>query len=599
MIVFGLNLSHDDSCAAVVDGEVRVAIENERLSRIKHNEGRNEFGKMVPFASIHYCCETLGITPADVDLWVVNSVHRSAVDIMRAQALGIPAKKIIGLGIPGHHLAHAYSAYYCSPFEDAAVIVVDTNGGYAYRAGTRERTGHYPFPPLQDTRARQENYSIYAGRQGHLREVAKDWLRQGEIGIGQLYMLYSAMLQLTPRPSGYYGKDDALAAGGKLMGYAAYDLERTTPPHVWPARGGHLAMAMADFVAMFRKRGFITAVKPGADWNRTWSHQLQRVATFKPRECDLHDPAYVSLGGEAQRLMEEAFLRIGELAARRTGLTKVCFAGGNALNITALALEMDQGRFTDIFVQPAANDAGNAIGAAFYGYVSKGGRKRPYLSKPYTSFLGRTYSSRDVAEALRAMPTPLTFTHVRQPRREQIASALKHLLAQRVIAICRGGSEFGPRALGHRSLLASPRRAAMTTTLNRIKGREWYRPVAPMVCEEDFERYFEGPVTRMPFMTLSARVSPTGRKWIPAACHVDGSARVQTVSRQSDPFMHALLKAHEAESGVPVLINTSFNFGGEPIVETPADAIASFARTKGVACLLVEDYCLEKRSLGA
>lgn len=595
MIVFGVNLSHDDSCAAVVDGEVKVAIENERLSRIKHNEGRNEFGKMLPFASIQYCCDALGITPRDVDLWVVNSVHRTAVDVMRAQALGIPARKIIGLGVPGHHLAHAYSAYYCSPFDDAAVIVVDTNGGYDYRRGTHERLTRYPFPPKGDTRLRQENYSVYEGRGGRLREVAKDWLRQGEIGIGQLYMLYSAMLQLTPRPEGYYGKDDALAAGGKLMGYAAYDLGRTTPPALWPARGAHLAIQMADFVSLFRKRGFITDVKRGVDWSQMWSHQMQRAATFKPRECELRDPAYLALGAEAQRLMEDAFLRIGALAAQRTGLSKVCFAGGNALNITALALEMDQGRFTDIFVQPAANDAGNAIGAAFYGYVSKGGRRRPYLTKPYTSFLGRTYPSSDVAKALRDVPRPLNFTYLRQSKKAQIASALTHLVAERVIAIARGGAEFGPRALGHRSLLASPRRAAMIATLNRIKGREWYRPVAPMVCEEDFERYFEGPVTRMPFMTLSARVRPSSRRVIPAACHVDGSARVQTVSRESDPFMHALLKAHEAETGVPVLINTSFNFGGEPIVETPADAIASFARTTGVACLLVEDYCLQKR----
>ena len=594
MIIFGVNLSHDDACAAVIDGEVKVAIENERLSRIKHNEGRNDFGKVVPFASIHYCCDTLGISPADVDLWVVNSCHRTALNILREQALGIPEKKILSLGVPGHHLAHAYSAYYCSAFDNAAVIVVDTNGGYDYREGTSESLRPSPFPPVRDTRARQENYSIYQGRHGLLKPVAKDWLRPGEVGIGQLYMLYGAILQLTPRLEGYYGKDDALAAGGKLMGYAAHDLGRTDAPELWPRTGAHLAVSMEDFVSMCLKRGFISRVRPGFDLGQIWAHQLQRIAPFKPRTGDLHNPHYIALAGEAQRLMEQGILRIAELASKKTGLTNVCFAGGNALNITALMLAMDQGRFKNIFVQPAANDAGNAIGAAIYGYVKSGGRKRPYLKKPYSSFLGRSYSDRDVADAIRQVPSPKNFTHVRLSRARQIEKALKYILDGKVIAICRGRAEFGPRALGHRSLLASPRRASMTATLNQIKGREWYRPVAPVICEEDFDKYFEGPVNRMPFMTLSARVLPHAIHTIPAVCHVDGSARVQTISRRSDPFLYALLRAHEERTGVPVLINTSFNFGGEPIVETPIEAIASFAKADGVHCLILHNHCLEE-----
>ena len=591
MIVFGVNLSHDEACAALVDGEVKVAIENERLSRLKHNVGRSDFGQVIPFPSIRYCCDYLGISASEVDLWVVNSVHRSAREMFRSQALGIPEAKIADLSVPGHHLAHAYSAYFCSSFEDAAVIVLDTNGGYEYRAGTREGV-----PNRRDTRRRQENYSVYAGRAGALREAAKDWIYPGEIGIGQLYMLYAAALQLTPVRTGGYGKDDGLAAGGKLMGYAAHDLGRTQPPPLYSDSGSHLTVPAEEFLWSCRGKELLSRAAKGTRAKDAWAHQLKRIAPFKDRVGSLRNPRYIALAGEAQRLLEQAVLRIAEIARDRTSLPNVCFAGGTALNITALTLVMDRGLFEDVFVQPAANDAGNAIGAAVYGYVKSGGRKRAYLTRPYSTFLGRAYSDVDVAAAVRRARRLGGFASARLSETEQIEKALVHLVRGAVVAVCKGRSEFGPRALGHRSLLASAGRRSMTERLNRMKGREWYRPVAPVVCEEDFGRFFDGPVASTPFMTFSARVLDVARSSIPAACHVDGTARVQTVSKRDEPFVHALLRAHERETGVPVLINTSFNFGGEPIVETPEEAIASFLRTEGVECLLVGNYCLEKRA---
>lgn len=589
MIIFGVNLSHDEACAAVVDGEVKVAIENERLSRLKHNEGRSDFGPVIPFPAIRYCCDVLGIAASEVDLWVVNSVHRTARELLCSQLLGIDPAKIIDLGTPGHHLAHAYSAYFCSPFEDAAVIVLDTNGGYEYHRGTREI-----IAGGKDTRARQENYTVYAGRRGELREVAKDWIRPGEVGIGQLYMLYAAALQLTRRDRGYYGKDDALAAGGKLMGYAAYDDAKKPLPPLFPPRGSHLTVSAPALVTYFRRKGLIERGDPRVA--QAWAHQLQRLTPFKDRTGSLRDRRWITLAGEAQRLLEHGVLRIAEIARQKTGLRHVCFAGGNALNITALTAVMRRGLFDDAFVQPAANDAGNAIGAAFFGYAQSGGQKRAYLTKPYSTFLGRTYSDQDIQEAIRQARRLGDFSSKRLTRGQQIARLLEFIIDGRVVAVSKGGSEFGPRALGHRSLLASARTRSMVNTLNRIKGREWYRPVAPVVCEEDFDRFFDGPTKKMPFMTFAAGVRDSARRLIPAARHVDGSARVQTVTEGDDPFLHALLKAHEAATGVPVLLNTSFNFGGEPIVETPLEAIASFLRTDGVACLLVGDYCLVKRA---
>jgi carbamoyltransferase len=167
------------------------------------------------------------------------------------------------------------------------------------------------------------------------------------------------------------------------------------------------------------------------------------------------------------------------------------------------------------------------------------------------------------------------------------------LAAGKVAGWFQGRMEFGPRALGARSILASPCQGSMKDRMNEIKDREDFRPVAPAVLEEEAEKWFSGPA-RSPFMLFVNRVRPEAAGRIPAVCHVDGTARVETVSRASNPLFHELISAFRDRTGVPVLINTSFNFGGEPIVETPADAIASFVRTDGVRCLIVEDHCLEK-----
>lgn len=594
MIVFGLNLSHDEACAAVVDGEVKVAIESERLTRLKHNVGRNDFGRSIPFAAINYCCDYLGIDTTRVDLWVVNSIHQTVKAHFRSQALGISKDKILTLGVPGHHLAHAYSAYLCSPFDEAAVVVVDTNGGYDYVDKVDSSSSLLGIAPG----FRQENYSIYRGVDGRLEEVLKDWINPGEIGIGQLYMLYAAILQLSPKKRGYYGNDDALAAGGKLMGYAAHDLGRTKSPDLFPGGGEHLVVPINDFVRYCVANGFLTQSSLQIDWQNLWAHEIHRASPFAERTGDLRDPRYISLGGEAQRLIEEAILRVARIAHRETGLDRVCFAGGNALNITALTAVMEKGLFREIFTQPAANDAGNAIGAALYGYRSLGGTSRPYLNTGYSTFLGRDYSSEEISASIQKWLPDARFSVSRPDRIGQIETIADHIIAGYIVAMFRGRSEFGPRALGHRSLLATPMKGEMVGNLNELKGREWYRPVAPVVCEDDFEDYFEGPVSRIPYMTLSARVKDNAREVIPAVCHVDGTARVQTVTEKSDDFLYFLLKRLKEKSGVGVVVNTSFNFSGQPIVESPEEAIIGFIENNGVQSLVLGEYLLEKTSSG-
>jgi len=581
-VVLGVNLSHDLACAAVVAGEVRVAIAEERLTRIKYCTGLTELGKIIPFRSIRACCDFLGIQPSDVDLWVVNSCRESALEQLRTQLLGIPAERVTDLGHPGHHLAHACSAYYCSSFADAAVIVLDTNGAFVETDSPRGRV-------LE----KKEHYATFHGEGGELRPLVVDHVLPGEVSLGELYCIYSAALQLTPLP-GPYGFDCPLSAGGKLMGLAAHGEAADPPTQLLRWDGDHLSIGLERLVEHLRARGHV-ARRPLADLDRAFGFELAELVQLKRRRRSLRQPEYLALAAEAQALLEQGVLEIARRARAATGSEDVCLAGGNMLNVVACTKILEQTGFTRAFVQPAAGDAGNAIGAALHGYRQLGGRRQPYLERPYSTLLGRSYGPADVTGAIERPGGDGRFTVRELPGRdERIAALLQRLQGDEIVALFQGRAEFGPRALGNRSFLASPRRRSMLKRMNRLKGREWYRPLAPIVPEEDFPRFFDAPYDRSPFMTFAAGCRPITRRRAPAICHVDGTARPQTVSRTEHPLLHGLLVAFGERTGVPILVNTSFNLGGEPIVETPQDAVRSFLRDEAVTALLMEDRLLEK-----
>jgi carbamoyltransferase len=595
-VVLGVNLSHDMACAAVVAGEVRFAIAEERLTRIKYCTGLTELGKIIPFRSIHACCEALGVEPGDVDLWVANSCRRSALEQLRSQLLGIPADRVTDLGHPGHHLAHAYSAFYCSSFPEAAVIVLDTNGSFIERTAGGGRV-------LE----KKEHYGIFHGEGDALRPLVIDHVHPGEVSLGELYCIYSAALQLTPRP-GPYGHDCPLSAGGKLMGLAAHGEPATPPEGLLRWDGDHLSIELERLVEHLRALGHV-ARRPLEDLRGVFGFELAGLVDLERRRRSLKHREYLTLAAEAQALLEQGVLEMARRAHEATGSKNVCLAGGNMLNVVACTKILEQTGFTRAFVQPAAGDAGNAIGAALYGYRERlGGRRRPYLAQPYSTLLGRSYRPAEVARAveLAGERTPCCqggvffggdgrFTVRELPGRDdRIAALLPRLIDDEIVALFQGRSEFGPRALGNRSFLASPLRRSMLRRMNRLKGREWYRPLAPVVLEEELGRFFGAPFSSAPFMTFAADCLPITRKRAPAICHVDGTARPQTVTRAEHPLLHGLIRAFAARTDVPILVNTSFNLGGEPIVETPEDAVRSFLRDEAVTALLLEDRLLEK-----
>ncbi len=598
-IVFGINMSHDTACAAVIDGEVKVAIEEERLNGVKHCDGRSPYGRIIPFLSIRYCCDYLGIKPNEVDYWIVNAVYVSAIDVLRYQLIGIPEEKVINVERPGHHLAHAYSSFIPSPFEEAAILSLDVNGG------------------LHNNNSQKENYSIYHGKGIEIQPVFLNYLDNGEISVPELYTIYSTILQLSPDPKGDYGRDDSMRSGGKLMGYAAHyfneELRRKNGglssifknsdsrfkvevPDIIEEKDHRYSVKMSKLISYLRKRGKVFDTDLNIPFEKMMGWDLKDHVRWNYRKTDLRDFENVKFAYEGQLILEEYILKMARLAHELTGSTNLCVAGGSMLNVVACNRILKETPFKKLFVQPAANDAGNAIGAAFWGYYKiVGGKNRVYTKKVYNTCLGRQFLVGHVEQAIYEKKWGLPFTAKRLDNEaDQIDELIKYLKDDEVVCLYKGRSEFGPRALGSRSFLASPRKKEMLDYMNEIKGREWYRPVAPIVLKEVLHEYFDAPFDDSPYMTINAHCLEKTKELCPAICHVDGSARVQTVSEEYYPFLTKLLRRYAEVTGQPpILINTSFNIR-KPIVEIPEQAISTFLETNYMTkALLIENYLLE------
>ncbi|MFD4014588.1 carbamoyltransferase [Streptomyces albidoflavus] len=551
--ILGMNLSHDRSAAIIKNGEVLVAIEEERLDRIKHTEGFlvqgyfDRLTKTIPMRSVTYCLETVGIGIDDIDLVVGNRPIGDGAAQRIANELPIKDKsKIYQLPMPSHHLAHASVAYHTSPFEDAAVLIVD-------QAGSR-------IPGTKHI----EKHTVLVGEGTELRSVGattysapKYPVEYDDMGLGLFYDFFTAKLNFITR----WGSPDfgvfgcgGYPEGGKTMGLAPYGRPR-------PEWGDWLTFDGLDITCTPEDLEKIWAdliATEGHDYDPrqdgSWQHQLAKDVAYKVQ--DELERAMIYLAGQVHEL---------------TGKKYLCLGGGVALNSVANQRIRAESPFEDVYIPAPAGDAGCAIGAALWGYHHLiGGKVRtPMLS----ASLGRTYSRDTTLEALKPYEGMLSW-------RESTPDEVAGLLAEHhVVGWVVGGSEMGPRALGNRSILADPRHPHTRDFLNEVvKHREVFRPYAPSVLAEHVTDWFDMR-GESPFMLLVPAVKEEKRKLVPAITHTDGTARVQTVRQDVNSAYHELISAFHRRTGVPMLLNTSFNDNGEPIVETPADALRTFYRT--------------------
>jgi carbamoyltransferase len=575
MNILGINAYHGNASAALVcDGKLVAAVEEERFNRVKYAAG-------FPAAAIRYCLKEAGITLADLDHVAVPRNPYARLGTKLFYALRMPSfacerAKVITkfTGIPKalagafdsdpakikskfhrveHHQAHLASTFFVSPFEHAALLSADGLGDFAssmWGAGTGNRMridGAIAFPH-------------------------------------SLGLYYSAVTQYL----GFLKFGDEY----KVMGLAAYG----QPAYLEPFRdilrfssnGGDFGFKLGLDYFTHHKTG------PEMSWaesdqtptlGKMFSDNMPRLLGAPARQPDEPlEQRHRDMASTLQARLEEVYLGMLQKLAARTGAKTVCLAGGVAFNCVANGKIFDATPFEQVYVHPAAGDAGLAVGAAYYVWHQILGRPRSFAMNH--AYWGPSYSPEEVRAAVEANSVSQGGYTIAELQEEDLLRRTATIIADgKILGWYQGRAEWGPRALGNRSIVADPRRPEMKEILNRrIKHREIFRPFAPSILAEKTGEWF-AKSHPSPFMSLAYSVLPDKREKIPAPTHVDGTGRLQTVTREANPRFYALIREFERQTGVPVILNTSFN-DNEPIVCRPEEALDCFLRTQMDALVL-------------
>ena len=573
---------HDSAAAIVVDGELVAAVEEERLNREKHS------GKF-PRQAIEYCLREAGLSSLEqVDLityyWDMEEMFRQ--DIYNQTQAGLNAVEKTGLWtllhaartynkITGfndgvhrrafergmdctlkpnqwktvkHHLCHVASTFYDSPFEESLVMTLDASGEcvssmVGVAKGTQFDLKHEMFAPNS---------------------------------LGYLYLFITDFL-------GFQINNDEY----KVMGLAPY---------------GKRDVYRQFFRSLINHREDGTfQVDPSLMLQLQTTVTPNGVMLYPPRLAEAlgpprkeHEPItqrHMDIAAALQETLEHTVLTSLTAWQKRTGQKNLCLAGGVALNSTMNGVIAHSGLFEQVWVHTAAHDAGTSVGAALYGYHNILNKPRHFQKKPHR-YLGPAWGPAELDGALKEFSTKVTASSVPDVA-QHVAQALSE---GKVVGLYQGRMEWGPRALGNRTIMADPRRDDMKDIVNHaVKLREGFRPFAPATLAEKASEWFDlTGLPDSPYMLFVVPVHQDKRSRIPAVTHVDGSARVQTVTAQQNPRFHAIISAFDKLTGVPVVMNTSFNVKGEAIVNTPADAIRCFLGTQ-IDLLVIEDTVIEKR----
>ncbi len=562
--ILGINSAYHEPAACLLrDGEIVAAAEEERFNRIRHGKAADLLNPhFLPEQSIRFCLEQAGIEPKDishigysflpgerfasnvgVDVDTVAGAAGTAAgerEFYRLLRL-VPGRlgEILGVDVGDrfhwleHHLCHAASAFYASPFEEAAILSVDGIG---------------------------EATSIWLGQGvGNRMRTVREIRYPNSLGF--LWTKVSRFLGFGP-----YGQ-------WKVMGLGGYgDADRYYE-------------AFRSFVD-YDGNGQFTIDPERLQFRTPDCSAFEELFGPEREADDVIDQRHEGIAAALQRITNESLLALTGYLHRETGCRHLCQAGGVALNCIANRVVLEEGPFESSYVQPAANDAGTALGAAYYLWNEVLGQERgPAMSSLY---LGPDYADADVADLTSSVPSSVT-------RCDDIASTVAELLAGgEIVAWFQGRMEFGPRALGNRSILADPRRADTVHRINdQIKHREYFRPFAASVLSEAADAWFtfEKRSASDAHMLLARKVRQEKLGLIPAVTHVDGSCRLQCVDASSNPGFHALIEAFERVTGVPLVLNTSFN-DQEPIICSPQDAVST-CRKAGIRFLVIGDKLIE------
>lgn len=535
-IIIGVNIGHDGGTAVVIDGIIKCAVSEEKLSRQRYSSGY--------LNSFFYCLNALNIKINEISLIVFSSYGNSLPLQYQGELknIGLSSKEFISID---HHLSHAYGSYFLSPFNDALVIVMDGEGNN------------------NDT----ESYYIAEGQR--LEKIGGNSPeRNSAKGIGRTYEAFTNFLGWTDQEA------------GKTMGLAAYGDSSNIKIPLFELKDTEIIGSL-DY--KYEKGVFDFLKRNNLDFGPIYSKGL-------------NPKSYVT-ANYVQNETEKIIIELIRKLVKITGKRNLCLAGGVALNCNVNNRILKEKVVDNIFVLPASSDKGQAIGNALYGFYKLNGciPKNPLKN----DFFGKSYNEEEITNSLNRKNNIFTKKYV--PTKEigfdkqtSIIKTTASLLAQnKIIGWFQGGSELGPRALGHRSIFCNPKTKEIKQVLNtKIKHREEFRPFAPSCLLEKMNEYFEFD-RPSPFMLFSVSVRQNKINEIPAVVHIDNSARLQTVTKDDNDLFYDLITEFYKLTGIPILLNTSFN-DREPIVETPSDALNTFLSTD-IDFLVIGDYLIYKK----
>lgn len=576
MYILGINSAyHEPSACLLKDGKVIAAAEEERFNGIRHGKEANPFNSwLLPFNSMNYCLAKEGITINQIEhiaysfkpqirlikripnfpKWVIAG---NADKIYKELALfffnskiplflsNYPPKRqeirkaFITAGKPNykfhkieHHIAHAASSFFCSPFKEAAILSIDGIGEIAT--------------------------TLLAYGSGNEIKKIKEFHYPNSLGF-----FYEEITQFL----GFQRNHDEY----KVMGLAAYGKSRyyDALAEIVKLRPGGCYEIKIDFekTSLFGCKELHKVLGPARLWGAPITQRHKDIAA------------------SAQRILEDTVLHVLDWLHEKTKCDNLCLSGGIALNCLMNQKIKEKSKFRNIFIQPAANDAGTAMGAALYVHNSILKNERQYIMEH--AYLGPSFNHGEIRKKL-------DDTKIIYKEQKNMARTCAKLISQgKIVGWFQGAMEWGPRALGNRSIFADPRNPKMKDIINKTKGREEFRPLAPIILEEELGEYFEEKMPS-PFMLFTYKVKKEKQKEIPAVVHVDGTARLQTINKKQNELTYRLVKEFENLAGIPVLINTSLNYAGKPIVCNIEQALGCFFNS-GLDYLAIGNFLLSKR----
>lgn len=564
MNILGIHYGHDAGACVLLPERRHIAIALERLDRIKHSGNctkgwRDNFPTNVR-QLVEYCSQGLGLVRGDItfDL-VVHTVLPVEKEVFQSLLSPYTNSQTKFVKV-NHHMAHACSAFFTSPFPDSAILVVDGEGNMP--------ENHLYVSDLG------EKQSLYRGTGNAIIEIMKTYGSPDfPYGIGEAYEIVTYLLG--------FGHQEP----GKTMGLSAYGSGKLFKDFqiLKKFAGGEILMDH-EFFHWSEYVKWTTEYDLQTSWEII-RNQPSKFGRIRHQGEELPSKFYNEMAYKIQKETEEAMLDIGYRLYNITHSENLCIAGGVGLNSIANKKIGDETPFQQIFIQPAASDTGLALGAALYGkHIVCGFTDRWVMTNAY---LGREYSDEEVKEAIGKYSHIKVEYHGSDDTNPYFCSntpifvkTAQFLADGKIIGWFQGASEIGPRALGHRSILADSRDAKFRDIINsKVKHRESFRPFAPSILIEHVKEYYDLEYPS-PFMVLVAKTKSGMGSKIPAVTHVDGTGRVQTVTLEDNGIYYKLIKEFYRITGTPLILNTSFNLRGEPIVETPSDALDTFLRTK-------------------